>query len=190
MNSILSAISNREIFNVNPSVVISNNKDAPGLEIAKKKFNISTEVIPNDGSKGWDYDKKIYAILNQYNVLPSNGLICLAGYMKLLSSELVDKYRLRIMNIHPSLLPSFSGLHAQKQALEYGVKISGCTVHFVDSGLDSGPIILQEALQIKASESLEDITSRILELEHKLYPLAVKLFAEGKLKTIGRVVQI
>lgn len=190
MKAILSSILSGNLKNVNPAVVISNRKDAIGLEVAKNNFNIPTEIVLSNGKKGWDYDKEIVSILRSYNVLPSNGLICLAGYMKIISTEFVNEYKFRIMNIHPALLPSFRGLHAQKQALDYGVKVSGCTVHFVDDGVDTGPIILQQAVNVYTTDTEEDISNRILELEHKLYPQAVKLFAENKLKVEGRKVII
>jgi phosphoribosylglycinamide formyltransferase-1 len=178
MKAILSFILSGNIKNVNPAVVISNRKDAIGLEVAKNNFNIPTEIVLSNGKKGWDYDKEIVSKLRSYNVLPSNGLICLAGYMKIISTEFVNEYKFRIMNIHPALLPSFRGLHAQKQALDYGVKVSGCTVHFVDDGVDTGPIILQQAVNVYTTDTEEDISNRILEPEHKLYPQAVKLFSE------------
>lgn len=190
MKAILSSILSGNIKNVNPAVVISNRKDAIGLEVAKNNFNIPTEIVLSNGKKGWDYDKEIVSKLRSYNVLPSNGLICLAGYMKIISTEFVNEYKFRIMNIHPALLPSFKGLHAQKQALDYGVKVSGCTVHFVDDGVDTGPIILQQAVNVYTTDTEEDISNRILELEHKLYPQAVKLFAKNKLKVEGRKVII
>lgn len=190
MKAILSSILSGNLKNVNPAVVISNRKDAIGLEVAKNNFNIPTEIVLSNGKKGWDYDKEIVSILRSYNVLPSNGLICLAGYMKIISTEFVNEYKFRIMNIHPALLPSFKGLHAQKQALDYGVKVSGCTVHFVDDGVDTGPIILQQAVNVYTTDTEEDISNRILELEHKLYPQAVKLFAKNKLKVEGRKVII
>jgi len=190
MKAILSSILSGNLKNVNPAVVISNRKDAIGLEVAKNNFNIPTEIVLSNGKKGWDYDKEIVSILRSYNVLPSNGLICLAGYMKIISTEFVNEYKFRIMNIHPALLPSFRGLHAQKQALDYGVKVSGCTVHFVNDEVDTGPIILQQAVNIYTTDTEDDISNRILELEHKLYPQAVKLFAENKLKVEGRKVII
>ncbi|MFB5599282.1 MAG: phosphoribosylglycinamide formyltransferase [Nitrososphaeraceae archaeon] len=188
MKSILSSIALGKIKNVKPCIVISNKKDAIGLSIAKNEFGIPTSVISPDGKRGWEYDKNIVSVLKSYNVLPSNGLICLAGYMRIISSEFVDKYKFKIMNIHPALLPSFKGLNAQKQALDYGVKISGCTVHFVDNDIDSGPIILQEAVKIYTTDTEEDISNRILQLEHRLYPQAIKLFSENKLKLEGRKV--
>jgi phosphoribosylglycinamide formyltransferase 1 len=188
MSAILSAHSNSILKNIQPCVVLSNKIDALGLKIAKEKFEIPTEVILANGKKGWDYDKEIISVLKKYNVYPSNGIICLAGYMRILSPEFVREYSLRIFNIHPSLLPSFKGLHAQKQAIEYGVKVSGCTVHFIDDNVDTGPIILQESVPVYSNDSEEDLSNRILQVEHELYPFAIKLFSEGKLKIEGRKV--
>lgn len=188
MSAILSAHSNSILKNIEPCVVISNKIDVLGLKIAKEKFGIPTEVILANGKKGWDYDKEIISVLKKYNVYPSNGIICLAGYMRILSPEFVREYSLRIFNIHPSLLPSFKGIHAQKQALEYGVKVSGCTVHFIDDNVDTGPIILQESVPVYSNDSEEDLSNRILQIEHQLYPLAIKLFSERKLKIEGRKV--
>lgn len=190
MNAILSSHAQSELKNIQPSVVISNKKEAPGLKIAKEKFGIATEVILSHGKKGWEYDQEIDSVLKNYGVYPSNGIICLAGYMRILSTEFVSKYKLRILNVHPSLLPSFKGLHAQKQAFDYGVKISGCTVHFIDDDVDTGPIIIQECVPIYDSDTEEDLSNRILQLEHKLYPLAIKLFSDGKLKLDGRKVHL
>lgn len=190
MNAILSSHAQSELKNIQPSVVISNKKEAPGLKIAKEKFGIATEVILSNGKKGWEYDQEIDSVLKNYGVYPSNGIICLAGYMRILSTEFVRKYKLRILNVHPSLLPSFKGLHAQKQAFDYGAKISGCTVHFIDDDVDTGPIIIQECVPIYESDTEEDLSNRILQLEHKLYPLAIKLFSNGKLKIDGRKVHL
>ncbi|HET7644269.1 MAG TPA: phosphoribosylglycinamide formyltransferase [Nitrososphaeraceae archaeon] len=190
MNAILSAHSNDILKNIRPCVVISNKIDAPGVKIAKEKFGIPIEVVLSNGKKGWDYDKEIINILKKYNVYPSNGIVCLAGYMRILSPEFVREYNLRILNIHPSLLPSFKGLHAQRQAIEYGSKVSGCTVHFIDDTVDTGPIILQESVPVYSNDNEDDLSSRILKIEHKLYPLAIKLFSEGKLRVNGRRVII
>ena len=116
--------------------------------------------------------------------------VCLAGFMRIVSPEFVRQYRMRIMNIHPALLPAFPGLHAQKQALDYGVKVSGCTVHFVDEGIDSGPVILQKAVPVIEGDNEESLSARILEQEHELYPKAVELFCEGRIKIQGRRVSI
>lgn len=188
MNAILSSHANSTLKNIQPCVVISNKNDAPGLKIAKEEFGIATEVILSNGKKGWEYDKEIISVLKKYHVYPSNGIICLAGYMRILSANFVKEYKLRILNIHPSLLPSFKGLHAQKQAVDYGVKVSGCTVHFIDDNVDTGPIILQESVPVYDKDTEEDLSNRILQLEHKLYPLAIRLYSEGKLKVKGRKV--
>ena len=190
MAAILSAIKSGNIKNVKPAVVLSNRTDAAGLNIALERFGLPTEIVPSRGSKGWDYDRKVVSVLRKYDVMPEYGLICLAGFMRLISAEFIKEYPMRILNIHPALLPSFPGLHAQKQAVEYGVKISGCTVHFVDQGLDSGPIVLQRPVSVMDSDTEEELSARILRKEHELYPEAVRLFAEGKIKIIGRKVII
>jgi phosphoribosylglycinamide formyltransferase-1 len=190
MAAILSAIQRRIIKNVRPSIVISNKSNAPGLRIASEKFNIPVKVIVSNGLKGWDYDQRIVSILHDYGVTPSLGLICLAGFLRIMSPDFVRAYKMRIMNIHPSLLPAFPGLHAQKQAIEYGVKVTGCTVHFVDEGLDSGPIIAQKVVPVFGSDTEEILSSRILKQEHKLYIKSINLFAEGKISLKGRGVLI
>jgi phosphoribosylglycinamide formyltransferase-1 len=190
MTSILSAIQRHKIKNVRPSIVISNKSNAPGLRIASEKFNIPAKVILSNGLKGWDYDQQIASILQDYGVTPRRGLICLAGFLRIMSPEFVRAYKMRIMNIHPSLLPAFPGLHAQKQAIEYGVKVTGCTVHFVDEGLDSGPIIAQKAVPVLDSDTEEVLSSRILKQEHELYTKSINLFAHGKISLKGRSVLI
>lgn len=188
MAAILSAIKSGNIKNINPAVVISNRTDAAGLKVAREDFGIPTEIVQSQGLKGWDYDKKVISVLKKYDVRSRYGLVCLAGFMRLISAEFVKEYPMQILNIHPSLLPSFPGLHAQKQAIEYAVKVSGCTVHFVDQGLDSGPIVLQRAVEVMDSDTEEELSERILRKEHELYPEAVRLFAEGKIKVMGRKV--
>jgi phosphoribosylglycinamide formyltransferase-1 len=186
MEAILKAIKKQKIP-INPAVVISNNPDALGLKIAQK-MGVKTEVIASknfDGTR-WQYDQKIIKSLQKHGVTPRNGLICLAGFMRIISPEFITKYRNRIINIHPAILPSFPGLHAQKQALDYGVKFSGCTVHFVDSGVDTGPIILQEIVPVKDGDTEETLSKRILSKEHKAYAKAVRLVAEGKIRISGR----
>ena len=190
MTAILSAIQRHKIKNVRPSIVISNKSNAPGLRIASEKFNIPAKVILSNGLKGWDYDQQIASILQDYGVTPRRGLICLAGFLRIMSPEFVRAYKMRIMNIHPSLLPAFPGLHAQKQAIEYGVKVTGCTVHFVDEGLDSGPIIAQKAVPVLDSDTEEVLSSRILKQEHELYTKSINLFAHGKISLKGRSVLI
>jgi len=168
------------------AVVISNVPDVAALDRAKK-HGIKAVVIDSSEHKDKSsYEKQIIKALEDNNV----GLVCLAGYMKLLSSELVHHFKGKIMNIHPALLPAFPGLHVQKKALDHGVKYSGCTVHFVDEGCDTGPIILQAVVPVLDSDTEETLSARILEQEHKIYPEAIRLFSEGKLKIEGRRVKI
>jgi phosphoribosylglycinamide formyltransferase 1 len=187
MKAILQSISTSDLTGVEATVVISNDPQAKGLAIAKE-FSVSTEILANSELKGWAYDKNLFSLLQKYNVTPINGLVCLAGYMRILSREFVDIYKMRIINIHPSLLPSFPGLHAQKQALEYGVKVTGCTIHFVDEKVDSGFIILQQSVKVLDSDSEETLSERILRQEHKLYPQAIRLIAEKRISIQGRKV--
>lgn len=190
MEHILKSIKQKKIP-INPAIVISNKSDAKGLEIAKK-LGVKTEVIESKDFKGSksEYDKKIISILEKNGITPRNGLVCLAGFMRIISPEFVQKYKNRIINIHPALLPSFPGLHAQKQAIDYGSKYSGCTVHFVDSGVDTGPIILQAIVKVKKGDTEETLSKRILQKEHQIYPEAVRLFAEKRIKIIGRKIVI
>jgi phosphoribosylglycinamide formyltransferase 1 len=187
LRSILQAIETRTLIGTNAKVVISNNPQARGIAVAKQ-FNIATEILSPSGLRGWSYDKRLISLLERYDVSPSNGLVCLAGYMRVLSPEIVAKYKMRIINVHPSLLPAFPGLHAQKQALEYGVKVSGCTIHFVDEKVDSGSILLQRSVRVLDSDSEETLSKRILAQEHKLYPQAIRLIAERKVTFKGRKV--
>ena len=186
MEYILKSIKHKKIP-INPAIVISNKPDVRGLEIARK-MGIKTEVIDSKEFKGnrWEYDKKIILTLQKHGVTPKNGLVCLAGFMRIISPEFVKKYKNRIINIHPALLPAFPGLDAQKQAIGYGSKYSGCTVHFVDSGVDTGPIILQLVVKIKKGDTEKTLSKRILAKEHKAYPEAIRLFAEKKIKISGR----
>jgi phosphoribosylglycinamide formyltransferase-1 len=128
--------------------------------------------------------------LERHGVTKNSGLICLAGFMRILSAEFVGRYRMRIINIHPALLPSFPGLYAQKKAVEYGVKVSGCTVHFVDEGIDTGPILLQMPVPVLDSDTEYELADRILAAEHQLYPEAIKLFSKGIIAVRGRRVSI
>ncbi len=186
MEAILKSIKKKKIP-INPKVVISNKTDAAGLKIAKK-LGVKTEVVDSSQYKGkrLEYDKKVISILQEYGVTPKNGLVCLAGFMRIISPQFIKKYKNRIMNIHPSLLPSFPGLHAQEQAVKYGAKFSGCTVHFVNEGVDTGPIIIQAVVIVKNNDTEKTLSKKILQKEHQIYPLAVKLFAEKKIKILGR----
>jgi phosphoribosylglycinamide formyltransferase-1 len=186
MESILKSIKKKKIP-INPAVVISNKPNAKGLKIAKK-LGINTEVIESKGFKGSraQYDKKVIAVLTKYGVTPRNGLVCLAGFMRIISPQFVKKYKNRLINIHPALLPAFPGLDSQRQALVHGAKYSGCTVHFVDAEMDSGPIIIQAVVKVKGNDTEDSLAKRILKEEHRIYPEAVNLFARKKIKVSGR----
>ena len=189
MKAILEAVKKQKIP-IRPTVVISNKSTAKGLKIARK-FGVQTEVVESKGFQGsrWEYDKKIISVLKKYQVTPKNGLICLAGFMRIISPEFIKKYKNRVLNIHPAILPAFPGLDAQKQAIDHGVKYSGCTVHFADDGVDSGPIIVQAIVKVKDDDTEETLAKRILSKEHKAYSEAVKLIAENKIKVVGRKVK-
>jgi phosphoribosylglycinamide formyltransferase-1 len=168
------------------SLVFSNVPKAPGLEKAKK-LGIETASFTHKGfSSREDFDYAVSVELDKRGV----ELVCLAGYMRLLSPWFVGQYKNRIMNIHPALLPSFPGLDAQSQAFDWGVKVTGCTVHFVDEELDHGPIILQEAVPVEENDTAESLAERILEVEHRIYPKAVDLFCRGLLTVKDRKVVI
>jgi len=189
MRAILRAIKKQNIPIV-PTVVISNKPSARGLRIARG-LDVKTEIVESKGFQGsrWEYDQKIIGVLNKYGVMPKNSLICLAGFMRILSPEFIKKFKNRILNIHPSILPAFPGLDAQRQAIESGVSHSGCTVHFVDEGVDTGQIIVQETVKIKNDDTEETLSKRILAKEHKAYVKAVKLIAEKKINVTGRKVK-
>lgn len=189
MRSILEAIQKHYLTGVEARVVISNNAQANGIEIARE-FGVRTETLDFPDLKGWAHDKHLVEVLERNDVSPKNGLICLAGYMRILSHELVERYKMHIINIHPSLLPSFPGLHAQRQALEHGVKVTGCTIHFVEDKVDSGLIILQQPVRVLDSDSEETLSERILMEEHKLYPQAIRLIAEKKVSIHDRRVKL
>ena len=163
------------------SIVISNREDAPGLRRATER-RIPARVIPSKGVEREAYDRLVVAALNEARV----DLVCLAGFMRLLSPYFVAAFRGRILNIHPSLLPSFPGLESQRQALDYGVKFTGCTVHFVDENLDAGPIIKQAIVPIEPGDTEETLAARILSEEHRIYTEAVRLVLSGKFRIEGR----
>lgn len=162
-------------------LVFSNVAGAPGLERARAA-GIPTEVRDHRGRQRAEYDRELARILEEHDV----GLVCLAGYMRLLSPDFIRSFAGRILNVHPSLLPAFPGLEAQRRAWEHGVKLSGATVHLVDEGLDSGPILFQEAVPVLDADSPETLAARILEAEHRLYPRAVRLLLEGRYRLEGR----
>ncbi len=163
-------------------VVISDNATAYALERARRHGIDTAFVDPKLYPSREEFDKAIIQILKKHDV----DLVCLAGFMRLLTPVFVNEYRNRIMNIHPALLPSFPGLHAQRKALEHGVKFSGCTVHFVDEGTDTGPIIIQAVVPVLDDDTEETLSERILQYEHQIYPRAIQLFAEGRLEIRGR----
>jgi phosphoribosylglycinamide formyltransferase-1 len=169
-----------------PVVVLSNVPDAPGLGKAAE-FGIATEVLSHRKIKPREaHERRVVETLRRYRV----DLVCLAGYMRLLSPYMVSEFRNRIMNIHPALLPAFPGLDGQKQALEHGAKVSGVTVHFVDEECDHGPIVVQKAVPVLETDTEETLAARILEQEHLAYPEAVALFFENRLSIEGRRVRI
>jgi len=163
------------------ALVVSNREGAPGLARAAER-GLATRVIPSKGIEREAYDRLVVAALNEAGV----DLVCLAGFMRLLSPYFVASFRGRILNIHPSLLPSFPGLEAQRQALEYGVKFSGCTVHFVDEDLDAGAILAQAIVPIEPGDTAETLSARILAEEHRIYTEAVQLVLSGKYRVEGR----
>jgi phosphoribosylglycinamide formyltransferase-1 len=163
------------------ALVISNRADALGLESARRR-GLNAQLIPSKGRVREEHDAEVVAALRQAGV----DLVCLAGYMRLLSPEFIRAFPNRIVNIHPSLLPAFPGMDAQKQALDYGVKVTGCTVHFVDEHLDHGPIILQKAVPVLESDDVHSLSARILEQEHLAYSEGIGLVLSGEVEVIER----
>jgi len=190
MLAVIRSIERGQIKGAKVAVVISDRRDAKALETARRHGVNAVWVDPAGDATRLEYDNKLLATLRERGVTPRGGLVVLAGFMRLLSPGFVDAFRGRIMNVHPALLPSFPGLRAQAQALEYGVKVSGCTVHFVVPEVDSGPVILQSAVKVAEGDTPDSLSARILKQEHLIYPLAVKLFVEGRLKIEGRRVVI
>ena len=184
LEAIANAIARRKV-DAEIAIVISNKPDAPGLELARER-GIPMRVIASRGVAREIYDQMLIDELRLHEV----DLVCLAGFMRLLSSTFTSAFSGRLLNIHPSLLPSFPGLDAQRQALEQGVKITGCTVHFVDEFLDSGPILMQAAVPVLDSDTVETLSARILKQEHLIYPGAIQLIAEGRVTVQGRHVRI
>jgi len=174
----------REELDAHLSIVISNTKDAMALKRAEKHEIKTIFIDPSNYSSSKEYDKALVLKLKEFSI----DLICLAGYMRILGEEIIQTFEKKIINIHPSLLPAFPGLNAQKQAINHGVKFSGCTVHFVDSGVDSGPIILQTVVPVYDNDDEKSLSKRILEQEHYLYPKAIKMIQENKIRLNGRTV--
>lgn len=169
------------IPNARIAIVISNRADAPGVETARSR-GLNALVIPSKGKDREAHDREVVAALQEHKV----DLVCLAGYMRLLSPWFVQQFPQRILNIHPSLLPAFPGLEAQQQAFAYGVKVSGCTVHFVDEELDHGAIIVQKTVPVLDTDDEHSLAERILELEHVAYSEAIRIVSEGDYKVVGR----
>ncbi|MBV8729329.1 MAG: phosphoribosylglycinamide formyltransferase [Acidobacteriia bacterium] len=163
------------------AIVISNRPEAPGLVVARNR-GIPAEALPSRGMDRESYDRVLAETLRREQV----DLICLAGYMRVLSAGFVREFRNRILNIHPSLLPAFPGLDAQRQALEYGVKVTGCTVHFVDEYLDAGPILIQAAVPVFDDDGVENLSARILAEEHRIYTEAIRMVLTGGYRIEGR----
>jgi len=163
------------------AVVVSNRSDAPGIEIARQR-GLDAHVVPSKGKQREEHDREVVAVLKEKKV----ELVCLAGYMRLLSAWFVQQFPNRILNIHPALLPSFPGLEGQKQAFEYGVKVSGCTVHFVDEQLDHGAIVVQRSVPVYDSDDEHTLADRILEQEHIAYSEAIRIVLEGNYEIVGR----
>jgi phosphoribosylglycinamide formyltransferase-1 len=177
MAALVDAVGDGKILNAQIAVVISDQPEAHGLETAKER-GLDTLVIERSGRKREEHDREIVAALQARQV----DLICLAGYMRVLSGEFLRAFPRRILNIHPSLLPSFPGLEAQKQAFDSGARVSGCTVHFVDETLDGGPIIAQRVVPVRDDDTVESLSARILAEEHQLYPEAVAMVLSSNLQ--------
>jgi phosphoribosylglycinamide formyltransferase-1 len=184
LEAIANAIARRKL-DAEIAIVISNRANAPGLEIARER-GIPLRVIASAGLERDAYDKLLIEELQTHQV----DLVCLAGFMRLLSASVIRAFPNRVLNIHPSLLPAFTGLDAQRQALEYGVRIAGCTVHFVDEFLDSGPIVIQSAVPVLEGDTVESLSARILVQEHLIYSKAIGYIADGRITVKGRRVSI
>jgi len=177
LQSIIDSIKERKI-EAEIEVVISDKESAYALKRVAKYGIDSIYINPKDYENKKDFEQEMIDKLEEYDV----ELVVMAGFMRILSPHFVRYYKNRVMNIHPSLLPSFTGLHAQKQALDYGVKLAGCTVHFADEGMDTGPIIIQAAVSVKDDDTEDTLAARILKEEHRIYPEAIRLYSEGQLK--------
>jgi phosphoribosylglycinamide formyltransferase-1 len=191
LEAILDSIQEGRLKDVRVSVVISSAAGIRALEIARK-FGVETEIFDVGSLKlsRLEYDRLLIESLRRRGITSSTGLVVLAGFDRILTAEFVKEFSGRLINIHPALLPAFRGLHAQKQALDYGVKVSGCTVHFVVPEVDSGPIIVQKAVEVEEDDDEESLSDRILREEHQLLPKAIQLFVSGRLRIDGRKVVV
>jgi phosphoribosylglycinamide formyltransferase-1 len=187
LDAVLNAVDNRYLTKCEVKIVISNRPNAPALDIAKK-HHVQTIILDDRGfaKRSWEYDQITIKALQSHGVTPEKGLVVLAGYFRIISDQFIDLFSMRIINIHPALLPAFPGLDPQKKALEHGVKISGCTVHFANKEVDAGPIILQTPVAVRDDDTVETLSSRILREEHRILPEAIRLLAEDLLKVEGR----
>lgn len=185
LQAIIDSIEN-DYLKARITVVISDVRNAYALERARKHGIEAVFINPQNFVSKELYEEKVLEVLKKHGA----ELVLLAGYMRILGKTLLEAFKDRMLNIHPALLPAFPGLHAQKQAFDHGVKVAGCTVHFVDETLDGGPIILQRCVEVKEDDTSETLADRILEQEHKIYPEAVKLFVENRLHIDGRKVRI
>jgi len=167
------------------SAVISNREEAPGLALAKK-MGLTARFVPSRGKEREAYDREVVAVLRDFQV----DLVCLAGFMRVLSPYFIREFPNRILNVHPALLPSFPGVDAQRQALEHGVKFTGCTVHLVDDGVDTGPIVCQAVVPVRDDDTVETLSARILKEEHRIYSEAICLLVEDRIRIEGRVVRL
>jgi phosphoribosylglycinamide formyltransferase-1 len=181
LQALLDAQARGELGGGEIRIVFSNVEQAAGLERARRA-GVPVACLTHRGRPREAFDAEVAAALDAHGV----EIVCLAGYMRLLSAWFVARYAGRILNVHPALLPAFKGLHAQRQALEAGVKLSGATVHLVDEELDGGPILLQEAVAVRASDTEETLSARILEAEHRIYPRALRALVEGRVRVVGR----
>lgn len=182
----LQAIIDSQIKGVEIALVFSNNPGAYALKRARSHGIPVRSLSHRDFPSRVAYDREVLAVVEPFGV----GLVVLAGYMRILSPMIIRAYRYRIMNLHPALLPSFPGTNSIKRAMEYGVKVTGCTVHFVDEGVDTGPIIIQSVVRIREDDTLESLTERVHGEEHRILPEAIRLFAEGRLRIEGRRVKV
>ena len=187
LEAILEAVDKKYITKGEVRVVVSNRPSVGALEIARK-HHVPTTVLDDKGLPKMDpeYDRKTIATLEAHGVNSKDGLVAMAGYFRILGPAFVEKYHNRCMNVHPSLLPSFSGLEPQKKALEHGVKVAGATIHFAAENVDAGPIILQAHVPVRDDDTVETLSARILRQEHRLYPEAIRLFTEDQFKIEGR----
>jgi phosphoribosylglycinamide formyltransferase-1 len=179
--AIADAVATGQIPDAEIAVVISNREGAPGIDKARAR-GLEAVVLPSKGKPREEYDREVVAVLKEKKV----DLVCLAGFMRLLSPYFISEFPYRILNIHPALLPAFPGLEAQKQALDGGVKFAGCTVHFVDERLDAGPIVLQSVVPVRDDDTEASLSARILPEEHRIYPEAIRIVLSGRFRIVGR----